>query len=92
MKSQKLEEAKASLKEYDEIGKYSVTQAMIDSYKQSTDLIYVMTPSPFSAGTTSGIQYQTLMKRFAQGQISTKQFVDKLNELAYMVQTEDDLY
>jgi len=89
---EKLEEAKASLKEYDEIGKYTVTQAMIDSYKQSTDLIYVITPTPFDANTPNGVQYQTLVKRFAQGQLSTRQFVDKLNELAYMVQAEDDLF
>lgn len=89
---EKLKEAEASLKEYDEVGKYSITQGMIDSYKQSVDLIYVVTPTPFAAGTTNGTQYQTLMKRFAQGQITTKQFLDKLNELTYMVQAEDGIY
>ncbi len=89
---EKLEEAKASMKEFEEVGKYSVTQGMIDSYQQSVDLIYVVTPTPFASGTTNATQYRTLMKRFAQEQITTKQFLDKLNELAYMVQAEDGVY
>jgi len=89
---EELEEANASLREYDEERKYSVTQGMIDSYKQSVDQIYVVTPSPFASGTTTGTQYQNLVKRFAQEQITTKQFLDKLNELAYMVQVEDGIY
>lgn len=89
---EKLEAAEASLKNYDEVGKYSVTQGMIDSYQQSTDLIYVTTPTPFAAGTPNGTQFQSLMKRFAQEQITTKEFLEKINELAYMVQAENDLY
>lgn len=80
------------MKEYEEVGKYTVTQATIDSYKQSIDLMYVITPTPFEATDADFSQYQTLIKRFAQEQISTKQLVNKLNELAYMIQAEDDMY
>lgn len=86
-----LQVCKDEMEAYENEGKYLVSQESIDSFAAFAQDMIILRPHAFSPGTTAGnVNYLTLLKRFAAGQLPADQFLKKLDKLAYMVQMEDE--
>ena len=67
---------------------YMISQNDLDIYKQYADSIYIQMPGVFSIGTENGRMLQQLIDRYAAGLVTVDQLIQRLEEVAWMVQME----
>lgn len=87
-----LDEYRDTLKEYmDEKNMYYVTDVQIREFYDHVDGIYIETPGPLSVGSEYGPFLNQLIASYAAGLSSTDQMINKLNEICWMIQMEENL-
>ena len=67
---------------------YLISQNDLDTYKQYAESIYIQMPGVFSLGTENGQMLQQLIDRYAARLITANQLIQRLDEVAWMVQME----
>lgn len=67
---------------------FLISQEDLDIYKQYADSIYIQNPGVFALGTENGQMVTKLIDRYAAGLVTVDQFIQRLDEVAWMIQME----
>lgn len=67
---------------------YLITQETLDLYHSYGQQLYFQAPSVFDPNEDEGQNVQQLCKRFATGALPEEQFIQQLDQLAYMLESE----
>jgi len=70
--------------------RYIVSQEDLDIYRQYGNCLYFQAPSVFDPSTPDGVNMKHLRDRFCTGQLPLEQFVQRMDELAWMLETESE--
>lgn len=69
--------------------RYAVSPGQLADYRQHSSDLYVATPGVFTPGTDAYANVRSLGQRFAEGQLTTEQFLQQLNRMVQMVNMEE---
>lgn len=70
--------------------RYIVSQEDLEMYRQYGDCLYFQAPGVFDPSTPDGVNMKHLRDRFCTGQLPLEQFIQRLDELAWMLETESE--
>ncbi|NLO85198.1 MAG: extracellular solute-binding protein [Clostridiales bacterium] len=69
--------------------RYIVPQEELDVYRSYGDSLYFQPPSVFDPNTENGQNVRQLMERFCSGSMDAAEFVERLDQLAAMIEMEN---
>lgn len=70
--------------------RYLISPADLQLYRIHGEHLFFQPPSIFDPSTENGMNMKQLLERFAQGDLTAAQFVRRLDELAWMLETEEN--
>ncbi len=70
---------------------YLIPEADLEVFRTFGDQIYFQRPSVFAVGTENGKILEQLIDRYAAGMITVDQFIQRLEEVSWMMQMEEGL-
>ena len=68
--------------------RYLISPEDLQLYRTYGENLFFQQPSIFDPSTENGMNMKQFRERFANGELSAKQFVSRLDELAWMLEME----